>query len=281
MSDARAKLNALSEPFPPQAIEKREGGGGKMLDYVATETVIRRLNNRVGVWDFKITDTKVMPAGDAQLLVIWGEMTIPGLGTRAGTGVQVIHPRGGEDMWKGAASDCLKKCATLFGVGIDLYGPDLEAGELPQQNNVPPRARNTSQNTVVGTHAEPVDGWTGFWAAARRAGLADKAQVEAAIGQLGADPQEALNRLNAKMSGQPVQQQAPMHAPPPTNGQAATPKQIHFIQVIAREHGMGEDQLAAEVEELYGRPLDQLDRRDASAYIERLQSRRNVTEIAS
>lgn len=154
MTDVRGMLNSLSEPFPPQAIEKREGGGGKMLDYVATETVIRRLNNTVGIWDFKITDTKVMPAGDAQLLVIWGEMTIPGLGTRAGTGVQVIHPRGGEDMWKGAASDCLKKCATLFGVGIDLYGPDLEAGEIPQQNNVPPRARNTSQNTVVGTHPQ-------------------------------------------------------------------------------------------------------------------------------
>lgn len=149
MADPRELLKALSEPFPPQAIEKREGGGGKMLDYVATETVIRRLNNTVGVWDFRITDTKIMPAGDSQLLVTWGEMTIPGLGTRAGTGVQMLHPRGGEDMWKGAASDCLKKCATLFGVGIDLYGPDLEAGEIRQLNNVPQRARNTSQNTVA------------------------------------------------------------------------------------------------------------------------------------
>ncbi len=63
--------------------------------------------------------------------------------------------------------------------------------------------------------------------------------------------------------------------------QAATPRQIQFIQSIARDRGLDEQQLNAEVEELYGRPVDQLDRKDASAFIERLQSRRNVTEIAS
>lgn len=66
-----------------------------------------------------------------------------------------------------------------------------------------------------------------------------------------------------------------------SNSQAATPRQIQFIQSIARDRGMDDSQLNAEVEELYGRPVDQLDRKDASAFIERLQSRRNVTEIAS
>lgn len=61
--------------------------------------------------------------------------------------------------------------------------------------------------------------------------------------------------------------------------QPATPRQIKFIQAIAREHGMSDDALNSEVEQLYGRPVEQLDRRDASAFIERLQSRRNVTEL--
>lgn len=65
------------------------------------------------------------------------------------------------------------------------------------------------------------------------------------------------------------------------SSQAATPRQVKFIQAIAREHGIGEDDLKAEVEQLFGRPVEQLDRRDASTYIERLQARRNVTEIAS
>lgn len=63
--------------------------------------------------------------------------------------------------------------------------------------------------------------------------------------------------------------------------QPATPRQLKFIQAIAREHGIGDDELNAEVEQLYGRQVAQLDRRDASAFIERLQSRRNVTDLAS
>ena len=64
-------------------------------------------------------------------------------------------------------------------------------------------------------------------------------------------------------------------------GQEATPRQLKFIQAIAREHGISDDALNAEVEQLYGRALDALDRRDASAFIERLQSRRTVTDVAS
>lgn len=65
------------------------------------------------------------------------------------------------------------------------------------------------------------------------------------------------------------------------SNQPATPRQIKFIQAIAREHGMSDEALNSEVEQLYGRAVEQLDRRDASAFIERLQSRRNVTELAS
>lgn len=65
------------------------------------------------------------------------------------------------------------------------------------------------------------------------------------------------------------------------NPQLATPRQLKFIQAIAREHGIGDEELNTEVEQLYGRPVTQLDRRDASAFIERLQSRRSMTEMAS
>ena len=65
------------------------------------------------------------------------------------------------------------------------------------------------------------------------------------------------------------------------NSQPATPRQLKFIQAIAREHGIADDELNAEVEQLYGRQVSQLDRRDASAFIERLQSRRTITDLAS
>ncbi|HEU5424016.1 MAG TPA: hypothetical protein VFU72_10780 [Nitrolancea sp.] len=55
---------------------------------------------------------------------------------------------------------------------------------------------------------------------------------------------------------------------------AATPKQIKFLYAIAREAGLSDEDLNAESQELYGKPVDALPRRDASALIERLQQRR-------
>jgi hypothetical protein len=44
------------------------------------------------------------------------------VGTREHMGVQVVNAdSGGEDLWKGAISDALKKAASLFGVGRELY----------------------------------------------------------------------------------------------------------------------------------------------------------------
>ena len=64
--------------------------------------------------------------------------------------------------------------------------------------------------------------------------------------------------------------------------QTVTPRQLKFIQAIAREAGMDEDALRDEVERTYGRPMSELGRRDASAFIERLQARRGAeSDLAS
>ncbi|GIW03528.1 MAG: hypothetical protein KatS3mg059_0148 [Thermomicrobiales bacterium] len=61
--------------------------------------------------------------------------------------------------------------------------------------------------------------------------------------------------------------------------QPVTPRQLKFIQAIAREKGMTDEEVNAEVERVYGRSsVTELDRRDASAFIDRLQARRAVTE---
>lgn len=152
-NDIDVDIIELTRPFPKQAIEQRDGGRGQSFDFVATETVIRRLNAATGNrWSFRVTNMEWRPwrstsKGDSQeLLIISGELTIPGLGTRAGTGVQIVNVNGGEDMIKGGASDCLKKAAVSFGVGIDLYGPDLEAGEV-QQRQAPAQQEPRQQAT--------------------------------------------------------------------------------------------------------------------------------------
>ena len=63
--------------------------------------------------------------------------------------------------------------------------------------------------------------------------------------------------------------------------QPATQRQLKFIQAIARESGLDDDALNGEVERLYGAPMTDLSRRDASAFIERLQARRASADLAS
>ena len=54
-----------------------------------------------------------------------------------------------------------------------------------------------------------------------------------------------------------------------------TPRQVKFIQAIARELNLSDDEVSSEAQRLYGRPIVELGRRDASAFIERLQARRD------
>ena len=63
--------------------------------------------------------------------------------------------------------------------------------------------------------------------------------------------------------------------------QPATDRQLKFIQAIAREAGLDDARLNGEVTELFGHPLSDLSRRDASSFIERLQARRASERAAS
>lgn len=64
--------------------------------------------------------------------------------------------------------------------------------------------------------------------------------------------------------------------------QPVTPRQLKFIQAIAREKGMSDDELNDEIGRVYGHTtVAELDRRDASAFIDRLMARRPTTDLAS
>jgi hypothetical protein len=147
MSDNDRLRQALEAPFPDHAIKQRQGGGNSRFSYIEGFTIIRRLNEATGgTWDWAIKTFEFRPlpptktGKDQSLVVVTGELTIPGLGTRAGVGVQKVSEDGGEDLVKGASTDALKKAATLFGVALDLYGPDYEGGEVaPPQRSAPAR----------------------------------------------------------------------------------------------------------------------------------------------
>lgn len=149
----------LSEPFPRSAIKQRSGGGTKMLDYVEGHTVIHRLNDATeNCWDLEVKSIESKQVGTATLMIARVALTIPTLGTREGLGVQLVHERGGEDLVKGCITDALKKAATLFGVGLELYGPDYEAGGVSAPAEHAAREQRPQPSDRTSADDEPQEG---------------------------------------------------------------------------------------------------------------------------
>lgn len=144
---SEAQLAFISQKTPKQFIKTRPGPAGLKLSYVEVGYVISVLNQVFGFdWDFQILDQQI---GKKQVWVR-GELTvrvrdhsiikgqyggadikykqsIPSAaaaeGNRAGQPISVA------DDLKAAASDCLKKCASMLGVAGDVYWRDLDNWE--------------------------------------------------------------------------------------------------------------------------------------------------------
>lgn len=158
-TDIREQLDDVSsellKPFPANAIQTRTGTGWQ---YVQAHTVIHRLIDATGnAYDWIVKSVDYRPYGktelksdgsggnDRTLIIVRGELTIYGLGTRSGVGVQVVTSEtGGEDLWKGADADAMKNAAKNFGVALGLYGPDYEAGEVATSIESAPAYSNDS-----------------------------------------------------------------------------------------------------------------------------------------
>jgi hypothetical protein len=114
----------LEKPFPAEVIKQRDGSYGRKLDYVEGHAVIQRLTESFdGEWSFEVQSYQVFE----EEVVVLGKLVTNGIVksqfgsssiTRAKeTGKPVSI---GDDI-KAAATDALKKCATLMGVALYLY----------------------------------------------------------------------------------------------------------------------------------------------------------------
>ena len=127
-------LTKLAQEFPKTRIKSRRGSGGKNFDYVEAHTVIAKLNEAIdGDWSFEIVDHKIL---DNEVVVL-GKLIVhkePQI-SKSAFGSQAIkrYDQSGEiiclgDDLKAAASDALKKAATLLGVALHLYDKDSVNG---------------------------------------------------------------------------------------------------------------------------------------------------------
>jgi len=117
-------LDKLAEPFPLDQLKKRKGNFGHMVEYVDVATVIERLNQVLdSEWSFSVLDFRI----ESDEVIVCGQLEVKGVIRQQFGGSQITRKTdGGEvlsiaDDLKAAAADCLKKCASSFGVGLYLY----------------------------------------------------------------------------------------------------------------------------------------------------------------
>jgi hypothetical protein len=158
-----AQQTILSQRTPSEHIRWREGARGKQLAYVDHAYVTRLLNEAFGFdWDFEVDQEQLLMVNDqpfevkcrGRLEVRVNERRI----VKMQFGCQPIEMRSSGvpvslgDAFKGAASDALKKCASLLGVALDLYDSD---SEVPAQARTE-QATAKQQSKQANQKAKPV-----------------------------------------------------------------------------------------------------------------------------
>ncbi len=123
------KREILEKPFAPEQIKQRNSSYGRTLDYVEGHTVIQRLNEAFnGAWSFEVLKHEVFK--DTNEVIVLGKLTAENVVkmqfgsseiTKAESNGEIISIC---DDLKAAATDALKKAATLLGIGLHLYNGD-------------------------------------------------------------------------------------------------------------------------------------------------------------
>lgn len=113
----------LCRPFTAEQVRSRPGQHGKTLSYVDVAAVITRLNEGCDAWSFEVISHKV----DADEVIVLGKLTADAQTKMHFGGTSITLDKDGRavsiaDDLKAAASDALKKCASLLGVALEMYG---------------------------------------------------------------------------------------------------------------------------------------------------------------
>lgn len=169
------KIKILTAPFPRSAHEFIQG-----FVYISEDAITNRIEEVDPNWTFEILD-KIRLDGET---LVHAKMTISEV-FRDGIGMQRILERAWESE-KGAATDALKRCARLFGIGRYLLSAPKEGA--------------TFDNWLNSLNAQKSDHWA--------ANEKERSKVIATLKEFGFSTAEeiavALNRVDRRISDRPV-----------------------------------------------------------------------------
>lgn len=140
MSLSNKALGVVTRSLPKDKIKQRPGKGGMTFNYISADLVIDLLNEAFEhTWSTCIVSREVID----DTAVVGLELTVPSSNTDVPIRKQqfgscdIGRGMGPGEAFKGAASDALKKAATLLGIGLELYQDDDTSStptRLPQQS---------------------------------------------------------------------------------------------------------------------------------------------------
>jgi hypothetical protein len=152
----------LEKPFTPEQIKQRDGNFGKTLDYVEGHAIIQRLNDAFDAkWSFEILKNEVLE--DKDEVIVQGKLTAENVVKSQFGSSQITRAKEtGEiisiaDDLKAAATDSLKKCATMLGVGLHLYNGDRNRQNRSGNNNPGQKNSQGKGNGGDDDYANPQD----------------------------------------------------------------------------------------------------------------------------
>ena len=159
----------LEKSFGPEQIKQREGNFGKMLDYIEGHAVIQRLNDAFDAdWSFTIIRHEILKETDEVIVI--GELKAGSVVKTQFGSSRITRARESGDIisladdLKAAATDAVKKAATLFGVGLHLYNndqPQRGHRSLSPKYDTPPRNKGGNGNRYNRTYGEDRKGGGG------------------------------------------------------------------------------------------------------------------------
>lgn len=144
MALSNKALEVVTRPLPREQVKQRPGKGGMTFNYISADLVIELLNEAFDrSWSTKILSSEVHD----NTVVIGLELSVPDENGHPVVKQQfgscdVGRGMGFGEAFKGAASDALKKAATLLGLGLELYHDEEVAAPAPRLPQAkPPQGR--------------------------------------------------------------------------------------------------------------------------------------------
>ena len=133
------KIDVLTRPFPPDQVKQRPGQGGKVLSYVPTHFVLERLNLASDhTFAFELVKYELLE----NEVIVTGRLTLDGVIKMDVGSANITRDSGGAEVSvgddvKAAVSDCIKRCARLFGCGVQHWNESAAATPAHARSHAP------------------------------------------------------------------------------------------------------------------------------------------------